>query len=379
MPFEHLKFTRYWELSEETTYQLGKCKGLIESLSTVPLSPKIKSDLKQVSLIKGAQATTAIEGNTLTEEEIKQILKGKHLAPSKNYQEQEVDNILKAMNEIQECVLKQSSIVIITPELLQHYHSMVGKDLPSPFGAIPGQFAQSRRGVGGYRCPPPGREKHQVEGLVKQLCDWLQTEFKFPSGRQSFREGIIQAIVTHIYIEWIHPFDDGNGRTGRLVEFYLLLRAGVPDICAHILSNHYNDTRPEYYAHIRKCQNEKQLTSFIGYAISGFLDGLGEIRETVALGLLERAWQGYVYDEFVKVKWSRPTYKRRQRLLLDIPLFQSYTVESIQLATPKIAREYAKMNIGTVKRDISILIEKELLVEDIVTKEVSANIGILRR
>ncbi len=373
MPFEHLRFTRHWDLSDETTYKLGQCRGLIDSLSMVPLRPEVKSELKQVSLVKGAQATTAIEGNTLTEEEIRKILKGRHLAESKAYQEQEVDNIIEAMNY----VLAQSQREIITPELLKKYHHFVGKNLPAPFNAIPGQFAQSQRTVGGYRCPPPGRQKNQAEGLVKRFCEWLQTEFGFASGKQSFRDGIIQAIVTHVYIEWIHPFDDGNGRTGRLVEFYLLLRAGVPDICAHILSNHYNDTRPEYYAHLQKCQHERQLTSFIAYAVTGFLDGLAEVWKTVANELFERAWRGYVYDKFAGIKWSRPVFARRRRLLLDMSLTESYSIESIQLASPKIARKYAKVNISTVKRDISNLIAEGLLVEGPESGKISANIGIL--
>lgn len=377
MSFEHLKFARQWELSGETIYQLGQCRGLIESLSVTPLMPKDKDDFKQVSLIKGAQATTAIEGNTLTEDEIKKIHAGEHLAPSKAYQEQEVDNIIKAMNKIKDDVLNQSPPELITPDLLKRYHSFVGKDLPAPFNAIPGKFAQSQRVVAGYRCPPPSVKENQVEGLVTQLCDWLQTEFGFASGKQSFRDGIVQAIVTHIYIEWIHPFDDGNGRAGRLVEFYLLLRAGVPDICAHILSNHYNDTRPEYYAHIRKCQNECELTAFIAYAVSGFLDGLIAVWNTVSVGLLERAWRGYVYDKFAEIRWSRPTFKRRRRLLLDMTLYKSYDIASIQLASPKIAREYATVNISTVKRDIRSLIEKGLLAENPKSGKVSANIDIL--
>ena len=378
MPFEHLRFTRHWEIPAETIYKLGQCRALTDSLTTVPLRPEVKSELKQVSLVKGARATTAIEGNTLTEDEIKKILEGQHLAESKAYQEKEVDNILRAMNQIMDNLLAQPTPAIITPELLKQYHGLVGKGLSEPFNATPGEFAQSQRVVGGYRCPQPGRGKNQVEGLVKRLCDWLQKEFGFASGKQSFREGIIQAIVTHVYIEWIHPFDDGNGRTGRLVEFYLLLRAGVPDICAHILSNHYNDTRPEYYAHIQNCQNERALTSFITYAVTGFLDGLNDVWNSVAVEWLERAWQGYVYDIFAGIKWSRPVFTRRRRLLLDMPLSKRYDIDSIQLVSPRIAREYATVNISTVKRDIREMIKVGLLIEDPKTKEVSANIGVLK-
>ncbi|NJN71060.1 MAG: hypothetical protein HC801_12855, partial [Nitrospira sp.] len=83
--------------------------------------------------------------------------------------------------------------------------------------------------------------------LFDRFCEWLKKEFCFDSGSQSFEDAVIQAIVTHVYLEWIHPFGDGNGRTGRLLEFYILLRAGNPDISSHILSNFYNETRAEYY------------------------------------------------------------------------------------------------------------------------------------
>ncbi len=373
MPFEHLQFTPRWKLSAQTTYQLGQCRALIDVISRVPIRPKLKGELKQVSLIKGIQATAAIEGNTLSQDEIRRVAQGKRLPPSKAYQEQEVNNILQAMNE----VLKSESTVI-TPHLLQHYHALIGKDLPAPFNATPGVFAQSQRTVGNYRCPPPGKGKKQVEGLVKRLCEWLKTEFGFASGKQKFRDGMIEAIVTHVYIEWIHPFDDGNGRTGRLVEFYLLLRAGVPDICAHILSNYYNETRPKYYAHIGNCQNARDLTPFIAYAVAGFLDGLREVWEVIADELLKRAWRGYVYDKFADIKWSRPTFRRRRRLLLDMPILKSHGIETIPLVSAAVAREYAKLDISAVKRDINALLKHEMLIADAKTKEVSANINTLR-
>ncbi len=378
MSFEHLKFARHWELSAETIYKLGQCRALTNSLAMVPLRPETKSELKRVSLIKGAQATTAIEGNTLTEDEVGKVLDGQHLAESKAYQEKEVDNILRAMNQIKNDLLTQPAPAIITPELLKQYHRLVGGGLSAPFNAMPGEFAQSQRVVGGYRCPPPGQKKNQVEGLAQRLCDWLQKEFGFVSGKQSFRDGIVQAVVTHVYIEWIHPFDDGNGRTGRLVEFYLLLRAGVPDICAYILSNHYNDTRPEYYAHLQKAQAERQLTSFTAYAVTGFLDGLNEVWNIVANELLQKAWRGYVYDKLAGLKWSKPVFTRRRRLLLDMTLGEPYNLDSIQLVSPKITRKYATVNISTVKRDIKDLTAAGLLVKDPKTGEISANIQALR-
>lgn len=62
--------------------------------------PQYYDELMLLALRKGAQATTAIEGNTLTEEEIAKLQEGQKLPPSKEYQEIEVSNILNAFNEI---------------------------------------------------------------------------------------------------------------------------------------------------------------------------------------------------------------------------------------------------------------------------------------
>lgn len=84
--YPHLLFRRHWDLSAKTYSQLGECSAVIVAISMTPLPPSNYSEMLQVALIKGAQATTAIEGNTLTEDEIKRALKGEHLPASKEHQ-----------------------------------------------------------------------------------------------------------------------------------------------------------------------------------------------------------------------------------------------------------------------------------------------------
>ncbi|MDP2993142.1 MAG: Fic family protein, partial [Deltaproteobacteria bacterium] len=106
----------------------------------------------------------------------------------------------------------------------------------------------------------------------------------------------MQAIVAHVYIAVIHPCGDGNGRTARLIEFYILLRAGLPDIASHILSNHYNDTRQEYYRRLDLCVRERDLSGFGRYAVQGFRDGLKGVLDIVQANLLEMSWHKFIYD-----------------------------------------------------------------------------------
>ena len=77
--------------------QLGEVQAKCEQVSGIPLLPDVKEHLLEVFLAKGASATTAIEGNTLSEEEALELIRGElELPPSKEYLGQEIRNIVNA-------------------------------------------------------------------------------------------------------------------------------------------------------------------------------------------------------------------------------------------------------------------------------------------
>ncbi|MBQ7217222.1 MAG: Fic family protein [Synergistaceae bacterium] len=49
----------------------------------------------------------------------------------------------------------------------------------------------------------------------------------------------MKTVVSHLYYVWIHPFGDSNGRGARVLEFRILMRAGVPLTTAHLLTSYY--------------------------------------------------------------------------------------------------------------------------------------------
>lgn len=358
--YPHLLFSRHWDVSPKAQYELGQCHAIVQAICETPIRPEYHAKLLRVSLIKGAQATTAIEGNTLSEEEIGQIVDGESLAPSKEYQEIEVRNILEAMNELLREVADDSRAELITPTLIRRFHQLIGKDLGDHLDAVPGQFRTDARRVGNYRCP----DHEDVAELVGLLSDWLKEQFRYTKGAQTYAEAVIQAIVTHVYIEWIHPFGDGNGRTGRLLEFYVLLRAGVPDVASHILSNFYNQTRPEYYRQIERATQARDLSEFISYAVEGLRDGLLATLRTIQESQFETAWRGFVHDKFAERTYTKRTvFKRRRELMLAVPLGSAVTLEDLAILTPTLARTYAKYTERTLRRDVDILIEMDLLRE----------------
>ena len=87
---------------EEAPWQmwllLGECRSKCAHLAGVPLRPEIARDFYSVYLAKGAHGSAAIEGNTLSEEEVRRQVDGTLDVPkSREYLRHEVDNIIKAM------------------------------------------------------------------------------------------------------------------------------------------------------------------------------------------------------------------------------------------------------------------------------------------
>jgi Fic family protein len=370
--YPHIRFRRHWELSSDVTYQLGQCQAIVDALCELPMQPAYRKRRLSVSLNKGAQATTAIEGNTLTQDEVAKVAEGEELPKSKAYQAQEVANILEAMNHLLEHVAADKDVPIISPELIRQFHVMVGRDLGEHFDAIPGRFRQDERVVGPYKCP-----RHEdVPELVRLMCDWLIEEFGYITGRQTFRVAVVQAIVTHVYLEWIHPFGDGNGRTGRLLEFYILLRAGNPDIASHVLSNFYNETRSEYYRQLDRASKDGDLTAFIRYAMQGYLDGLTESLTHVKDSMIEVAWKYLVHETFAEHRTpKKEVFKRRRRLMLLMPPNKALTLDEIPLLETNLARQYAQLSGRTLERDMEELKGMKLVLEQ--DGKFEANLGLL--
>lgn len=370
--YTYIQFRKHWEIRGDCAYQLGECSALVKAISNIPLKPEYRRKLLQVSLIKGAQATTAIEGNTLTEEEIEKIQEGWKLPASREYQEIEVKNVIDALNNLLEEIIIHTKTRIISPETVKTFHQMIGKNLGKHLDAIPGQFRSDNRYVGPYRPP----DHSYVPGLMQKLCEWIRKEFHFEQG-QNFSTAVIQAIVTHVYLEWIHPFGDGNGRTGRLLEFYILLRAGLPNIVSHVLSNFYNNTRSEYYFQLKQAKKKNDLTFFIEYAVQGFRDGLSENLKIIQESQFSIFWHNYIHETFADIKYTKKeAFKRKRELILQVPTDKCLTIDELTVITPEIAKKYARVTKTTISRDLKELCDINLLKKE--GRKFRANIELLK-
>lgn len=339
---------------------IGEARSKIEHISGVPLKPAVQEGLLKIYLAKGVSATTAIEGNTLSEEEVLQHLDGQlQLPQSKEYLRVEIDNIIRSCNEIQHRIFSGDSIVL-TPDALKSHNQQALHDLELPPEVLPGEYRQHGVTVGRYR----GAPWEDVPFLISRFTDWINTEFIPPQG-QELVYGILKAIIAHLYIAWIHPFGDGNGRTARLVELEILLSVGVPAIAAHLLSNHYNQTRNEYYRQLEASHRSGgDVLPFVRYALQGLVDGLNEQIHTIREQQMFVHWVDFVHEMFRSEKDS-PANIRRRRLVIDLSRCDGPVPRSgIRTISPRIAEGYSGKTDKTVKRDLNFLENMEMIVKE---------------
>ena len=338
---------------------LGEARSKVDHLSLALLKPAVAEEMQQVYLAKGAQATTAIEGNQLSEEEVAEIVAGQAppAPPSQQYQRREIENILAAFNRITNDLFAGGSADISVDDLRQFDRDVLSgiEDDDVAPGEIPGVRVSVV--VGPYRAAP----REDCAYLVESLCDWLNgSDFDPPSDDYRVPYALVKAICAHLYIAWIHPFDDGNGRTARLMELQILLAAGVPMPAAHLLSNHYNATRTEYYRELRRAsESGGDVVPFLRYAVQGFVDGIRLQVERVWMQQYADRWEQYVYETLGRVV----TEAERRRLHLALALStepEPVLRRNIASLSPELTLAYA----GTermLSRDLNALVSLGLI------------------
>lgn len=346
------------KLSWLSWFQLGECAAKCKQISNIPLSPAIRDELHLIYLAKGVHATTAIEGNTLSEEQVRDLIQDKlKLPPSKEYLEKEVENIIEVCNDIVTQISKGNFDEISIEQLCHYNYKVLKGNVPRDESAIPGQIREHSVVVGNvYRAP----DTKDVAMLLDKFCEWMNSDY-FKNEQSPVLFAILQAVAAHLYIAWIHPFGDGNGRVARLLEFAILLKSGVPSPAAHLLSNHYNMTRAEYYRQLDKASKTGDPLGFFAYAIQGFLDGLEGQLDFVQYHVIEVCWREFIYERFSQIPRGKIAHRRRQLALNISAMSEPVNKDKLLLV---MSKEYKDKTPKTLARDLNKLEEMKLVVND---------------
>ncbi|GAB3458683.1 Fic family protein [Actinophytocola sediminis] len=354
---------RYDPRFDPTHTLLGEAFSKCQHLAGTPLQPGLAKHLASVYLVKGAVATTAIEGNTLTEEEVHELRdQRKQLPPSQRYLQQEIDNVIAALNRIDQSARRGDSLRL-TPEWIKEQNRRILDSLEVAEHVAPGEYTDTPLAVGSvYRGAPPA----DIPYLMEKLCEWLNKwiePIRDPNtpDDQRFFQSFFAAVLGHLYLAWIHPFGDGNGRTARLLECALLAHSGVvPWVASNLLSDHYNRTRSRYYQRLDEASKTRDVRKFVAYSAQGFVDMLREQILEVQSMQRSTAWINFVHERF-HTESAGKTQQRRRLLALTLEPGRPTTRREIRRLSVDLAELYATKEEKTVTRDLNRLAQMGLI------------------
>lgn len=336
---------------------LGEARSKCDHLLNAPLPPEYAEQLHRLALTKGIHATTAIEGNTLSEDEVAAIIRRhSETMTGSNYREQEVQNAIAAYNAILHR-LEIGERPTLTPWLIKEFNRQVLVDLDLAEEVRPGKIRKHSVVVGPYRAP----DWEKCEALLERMCDWINSDQFAGEGPMRIPIAIIRASLAHLYLAWIHPFGDGNGRTARLCEYLVLVTSGIPTSAAHLISNHCNDTREEYYRQLKfASESGGDVTRFLSYCASGFVEGLQKQLAVVYERQFRQAWSDHVASNA-----PGRVLTAARRSLTAQALFGLGFVPRDKIAnlSTDLARTYANAGEKTIARDLQELVNAGLLEE----------------
>ena len=300
-----MPFTPRFSYSHNLVQNLAKIEAAKNVVDVLPLPPDTTLQLRHEAYQRSTLNSTQIEGNPLDEAAVQRAIAQGDRTGSRA--EQEVRNYWRALDRVEEFADIGSNI---TEAFIQELHRIVivrnrgrrGSRSDYRSSECPVVDTMTRR----IDYAPP--EPQDIAYLMKELVSWLNSNqaIELPT---PLRAGIL----THRFLS-IHPFDDGNGRTGRLLATAELWRSGYRMRGFFSFEEYFNADRMRYYQNIQMSlpvnfyegRHDPDHTPWLNY----FVETLGQ----AAQQLQSRATQLYEARNIPAVPWDELS-RRDQQLL----------------------------------------------------------------
>ena len=232
--------------------EIGELAGTIGTYDSLNPDPV----LRRANRIRSIYSTLAIEQNTLSPDQVSAVLDGKRvLGPPQDIRE--VKNAYEAYE-------RGASLDPYSVKNLLLAHRIMMDGLVKEAG----RFRSGNVGVyAGNQLIHAGTPAAYVQELVAQLFDWL---------KQSRLHPLVKSCIFHYEFEFIHPFADGNGRTGRLWQS-LILQKWKPFFAWLPVESLIHEKQAGYYEALNASNTEGSSTVFVTFMLEVIRDALAEI------------------------------------------------------------------------------------------------------
>ena len=252
MKNHHMSYTPPFNISAQIVHLIADISAQTERYA-IRMEQQDGLLLRKINRIKTIQGSLAIEGNTLSEQMITEILDGKTVvAPVREIQE--VKNAIKTYDAFNE--LSPYKI----DDMLKA-HGMMMNALVDDAGHFRQGGVGVFSGIEAVHIAPPA---NRVPYLMADLFEWL---------KKSKDHLLIKSCVFHYEFEFIHPFSDGNGRLGRLWQSLILNQ--LHPLFAHLpVENMVFQNQQRYYDAIGESTAASDSQVFIEFMLNEILDTL---------------------------------------------------------------------------------------------------------
>ena len=231
-----------------------RIQGAVVDLAWIPA-------LQKDTRTRNVHASTAIEGNPLTLEQVRALEEGRDLSSPGIRHKREVLNYFAGLRYVE----KNAANEKIRHEDILELHRILAGEVMDQGEA--GTYRTIAVRVGEYLPPPPDA----VSGLMFELLEWWNT------AAQQFSP-VLSSAILHYRFEAIHPFADGNGRTGRALALWELYRRGFDTHHIFSVDEYYWEDRPRYYAALSGVrQAGEDLTAWLDYCAAGLRKTLEQV------------------------------------------------------------------------------------------------------
>ena len=370
-----------WEVHFDLTLRAGNPRiiedvanihALASVIRGIPIPPSVQQRLDRLNILRAVGGTIGIEGTELSTEEISLVMASppdaSPLGPGREREEQEARNANELMEYVAEYI-KRSPDTPISEPLILEFHRVLTQGIAYPYNE-PGRYRNHAVTVGPYRPPATGEE---VRGLMTEFVNWFNT------GVPTSWDPVIRAIVAHFYLVSIHPFGDGNGRTSRAVESFLLYKAGVNVRGYYSLANYFYRHRPEYIDSLNLVQmrGETDLTPFVAFALSGLVQELEAVHAEVLAEVRILAFRDHARLTLAEAgRLETPAGERQLHFLTELA-GGPVSLRLLRSGGHHLSRLYRRVTSRTLSRDINSLKDLDLIV--IEEDEIRANLELMTR
>ncbi|MBI2593370.1 Fic family protein [Candidatus Daviesbacteria bacterium] len=277
-------FVPKYTITNSILRNIGVIDASREVILNAPLIPAWEAKFRKEAIERTVHHGTHLEGNNLTDEEVKDVLDGKEiLARDRDVQEViNYRNVLKFIESIASQLQESKAYSFTLDTLLEIHKIATERILP---GQSSGKFRlnqvvikNAQTGQISYM-PPPAAE---APFLIEDLINWINDE------ETKDLHPVIKAGIIHYEISRIHPFLDGNGRSGRAAATLIMFLDGY-DIRKFFSLEEYFDENPmDYYLTLQSVSNqlvldthERDLTPWLDYFVKGVAIELNRVKEKV--------------------------------------------------------------------------------------------------